>query len=271
MQRIAIHSVPRSGSTWLGSIIDSNPKVKFRMQPLFSYAFKDYLNEYSTKERIGNFFKEIANSKDSFICQEEEKKRGLIPKFEKSENFTHICYKEVRYHHILENLLHRGSQIKIICLVRNPFSVIHSWSKAPKEFRNDLGWSLEEQWQNAPLKNQNKPEEFNGYEKWKEAAFLFLNLKKEFPKRVCIVQYEKLLQEPISEVERIFLFSGLNFHQQTVDFIRSSTSTNHEDAYSVFKKKEQDDAWKTQLPQYIIREIKDDPDFWRLNRMFHWI
>ena len=45
MKRIAIHSVPRSGSSWLGQILNSSLKVCFRFQPLFSYAFKDYLNE----------------------------------------------------------------------------------------------------------------------------------------------------------------------------------------------------------------------------------
>ena len=45
MKRIAIHSAPRSGSSWLGQILNSSPKVCFRFQPLFSYAFKDYLND----------------------------------------------------------------------------------------------------------------------------------------------------------------------------------------------------------------------------------
>ena len=59
MQYVAIHSVPRSGSTWLGQIFNSHPKVNFRYQPLFSYAFKDYLNEASSSEDIEAFFKNI--------------------------------------------------------------------------------------------------------------------------------------------------------------------------------------------------------------------
>ena len=60
MKRIAIHSVPRSGSSWLGQILNSSPKVCFRFQPLFSYAFKDYLNEKSSQEDIMTFFEQIA-------------------------------------------------------------------------------------------------------------------------------------------------------------------------------------------------------------------
>ena len=39
---ISIHGVPRSGTSWLGQILDSSPKVRYKFQPLFSYAFKKY-------------------------------------------------------------------------------------------------------------------------------------------------------------------------------------------------------------------------------------
>lgn len=42
MHKIAIHSVPRSGSTWLGEILNSSANVKYCFQPLFSYKFKEF-------------------------------------------------------------------------------------------------------------------------------------------------------------------------------------------------------------------------------------
>ena len=35
MKRIAIHSVPRSGSTWLGSIIDAHPVLFININLFF--------------------------------------------------------------------------------------------------------------------------------------------------------------------------------------------------------------------------------------------
>lgn len=45
--------------------------------------------------------------------------------FEKNE-ITHIVYKEVRYHHIIKNLLLKDSSIKIIGIIRNPLATINS-------------------------------------------------------------------------------------------------------------------------------------------------
>tara|TARA_B100000378_G_scaffold278185_1_gene280566 strand:+ start:349 stop:1164 length:816 start_codon:yes stop_codon:yes gene_type:complete len=269
--KIGIHSVPRSGSTWLGAIFDSHPDVTFRMQPLFSYAFKDYLSENSSLERINSFFQEINNSKDDFLNQLEAKKDGLIPNFKKSDTPSFVCYKEVRYHHILNNLLKKDGDIKIIGIIRNPFSVINSWLKAPKEFKVELGWKIEEEWRYAPSKNQNKPEEFNGYEKWKEVTFLFLELKENFPDRFYLLEYEKILANAETEVTKLFSFCNLTSNAQTLQFLERSTQSHNSDPYSVFKQKNKDDKWKHELPANIIIEIKNDPEFNELNQLFNWL
>ncbi|MEG9328952.1 sulfotransferase domain-containing protein [Salinimicrobium catena] len=271
MNRIAIHSVPRSGSTWVGSIFDSHPAVIYRMQPLFSYAFKDYLNDNSSNQTINEFFKKIANSNDSFITQLEEKKKGSIPVFEKADKATHVCYKEVRYHHILPNLLEKDNQIKVIGIIRNPFSVINSWLRAPKEFKKDLGWKVENEWRFAPSKNLNKAEEFNGYEKWKEVVLLFLKLQKQFPEQFYLLEYERLLDNTQLYTKDLFDFCNLSIEAQTLQFLKQSTESNNSDPYSVFKKKEKDDSWKKELPTYIINKIKNDLEFKQLNANFKWI
>jgi hypothetical protein len=174
MKKVAIHSVPRSGSTWLGSIFDSHPNVAYRYQPLFSYTHKGVLTPNSSKKEIDTFFQDILYTTDDFVLQKAAIEAGKIPSFFK-ESPTHIVYKEVRYHHILSNLLEQDNEIIVIGLIRNPFAVIHSWLNAPKEFRKDLGWKEMEEWQFAPKKNLNKPEEFNGFEKWKEVRDLFFD------------------------------------------------------------------------------------------------
>ena len=55
---IAIAGAPRSGTSWLAQIIDSSPNVRHRFQPIFSYAFKNAVNQHSTKEDFSEDFSE---------------------------------------------------------------------------------------------------------------------------------------------------------------------------------------------------------------------
>lgn len=270
MERVVIHSVPRSGSTWLGAIFDSHPNTIYKLQPLFSYAFKSRLTPLSTKEEIDSFFFELEHSKNDFMDQKEGKKRGIIPSFEKQLPVV-LVYKEVRYHHILQNLLEKDSTVKIIGLIRNPLSVIFSWLKAPKEFRGNLGWKIEDEWRYAPQKNMDKPEEFNGYEKWKEVTYLFESLKATYPERFYLLNYDTLLHETIETTKDLFAFCNLKMQQQTNEFINTSTSTTHTDAYSVFKSKKSDDNWKGNLPKFIVDEVTADTDFIHLNKKYNWL
>ncbi|TVZ59144.1 sulfotransferase domain-containing protein [Flavobacteriaceae bacterium MAR_2010_105] len=257
MHKIAIHSVPRSGSSWLGNIFNSHPKVIFKYQPLFSYAFKDYLNINSSEKEIELFFEQLMHSDDDFINQKDGIEKGNIPVFQKNNDITHVLYKEVRYHYLLDNLLKQSPDLKLILLVRNPLAVLYSWYTAPKEFRRELGWVFEDEWLSAPKKNLGKVEEYNGYEKWKEATLLFHQLHQDYPDQVFLLKYQHLLKHTQDIVEQIFSFVGLSMHEQTLKFISASQSVHHEDAYSVFKKRTNDDQWK-QLPQSIIDYIRND-------------
>lgn len=257
MNKIAIHSVPRSGSTWLGCIFDSHPNVLYKYQPLFSYKFKGILTPYSTKDEINDFFNRLLNSEDDFLDQKKDKAAGKIPSFSKSES-KHIVYKEVRYHHILNNLLLKDQEVKVIGLIRNPISTIYSWLNAPKEFRPDKGWNEMEEWEFANKKNQGKPEEYNGYQKWKEVAQLFHALEENHPSQFRIITYQKLLDDPVSIIRDTFQFVGMEIHPQTYKFIEDSGSKNNRDAYSVYKNKVHDKKWIGKLDSRIINQITSD-------------
>jgi len=258
MKKIAIHSVPRSGSSWLGQIFNSSEQVNFNFQPLFSYAFKDALNKNSSSIEIDNFFNNIANSNDSFLSQKDKVDSGIYPKFQKNNLYTHVVYKEVRYHNILKNLLEKDSEIKVIGLVRSPFAVINSFLQSPREFRKDLGWNELDEWQYSNKKNLGKKEEFYGYEKWKEVVLLFNELKDKYPDRFCLVEYIDLLNNTEAEIKKIFDFCNIGISKQTLEFINKSQTLNKEDTYSVYRKKENDDSWIGKLKQQIIKEINTD-------------
>ena len=259
IKKVAIHSVPRSGSTWVGQIFNSHPDVAYRYQPLFSYAFKDRLDECSRLPVINQFFWDLLDSKDKFLLQVEEgnmSKRAV--NFEKSNNPTHVVYKEVRYHHILKNLLKRDPDIRIVGLVRNPLAVINSWQRSPREFRKDLGWDLMEEWRYANKKNMHRIEEFYGFVKWKAASKLFLRLKKEFPNNFYLLKYNDLLSDTLGHVARVFAFCQLDMSESTRKFLDESRSQNDADEYSVFKSHVVDNEWEKELDHRIVEEIVNE-------------
>lgn len=256
--KIAIHSVPRAGSSWLGQIFNSSPNVNFIFQPLFSYTFKSFLNENSSQNSIYDFFNKIAISDDDFLTQKENIRNGKYPRFLKKEPSNFVVYKEVRYHNILKNMIAKTSDVKLVCLVRNPIATIDDWLNTPREFRKDLGWNEIEEWRFAKKKNWDRPEEFNGYEKWKEATNIFEYLQKKYPERVCIVEYKKLLENSLQETQRIFNFCGIELENQTINFLSESNKKHNNDPYSVYKSITEDTKWKNSLNPLIANEILKD-------------
>lgn len=256
-KKIAIHGVPRSGTSWLGEIFNSSPVVSYAYQPLFSYAYKDFLSGTSTRQEIDEFFFELLHSEDEFVQQKIKRISGDMPNFIKGVA-THIAYKEVRYANLLPSLLSESPDLMFCGIVRNPLSVINSWLSAPREFREDLGWVVEEEWRYAPKKNMDRPEEFNGYEKWKEAVQLFLRLKAEYIDRVFIVNYSDLLRDPLKQTRAFFDFFGLEFTSQTKNFLQESLTTDSSDAYSVYRHNQTDRKWESELDPCISQEIIAD-------------
>ena len=256
--KIAIHSVPRSGSSWLGQIFNSSPQVNYKFQPLFSYKFKSYLDENSSKDKINDFFIKISRSSDDFLLQKENILSGKYPSFLKYENYKFTVYKEVRYHYILDNMLHNCQDLKLICIIRNPLAVMQDWLNSPKEFRKDLGWIDIEEWRYAPKKNMGRAEEFFGYEKWKESTQLFELLKQKYPTQVYLIEYNDLIKETLKEVENVFNFCNIKIENQTHSFLSESRAINDLDPYSVFKKVTIDNAWIHTLNSQIVDEVFHD-------------
>lgn len=255
MRKVAIHSVPRSGSSWLGEIINSDPNVNYCYQPLFSYKFKSRLDEFSTREDIDRFFRDISQSNDSFIRQTEARNNNEKPSFYKLNTLSTVVYKEVRYHHIIENLIVKEPEIKVIGLVRDPRGVINSWYNASREFRRDLGWNLKEELILAERKNKNLKEEYFGLLKWAETSELFEELEKKYPRNFKLVEYHDLISNTESLITRVFDFLGLELTEFTSKFICEDLFVDSE--YSVYKNKISDDAWRYGLSIDIQREIEN--------------
>jgi hypothetical protein len=253
MKKLAIFGVPRSGTSWLSQIINSHPDVISRSQPLFSFGHKGKLTIDSTRQEINQFFDEIARTQDPFALMKGDMHKSY-PVFDKSVVSTHISFKETRYLNIVENILRQSSEVKIIGIVRNPLACLVSWIQAPKEFKPE--WDVLLEWRSAPSKNQGRPEEFFGFDKWKEVAGNFVKFEATFPEQFRLVRYDRLNADPIAITSDLFRFCGLDMHPQVVAFIDASQGAHDPDPYSVFRAKANDTQWLSVLPAAIVNEVR---------------
>ena len=260
MKKIAIHSAPRSGSTWLSNIFNSSPSIAYKCQPLFCYDFKGVLSENSSQHTIENFFNDIYYSKNRYLNQLDEIENGNIPSFKKTGKTTHLVYKETRYHYVLDNLLEK-TDTHLIGLIRNPLTQLASFINAPSEFKST--WEISEEWKYAPKKNEGRRENYFGYEKWKEITELFHFLhKKHTDSRVTLITYNELLNDPLSLTKTLFDKLEIPLEEQTESFIKKSTSTPHNEPYSVFRNKKEDtlsSVVPSESIEYIENDLKDTP------------
>lgn len=260
MKKIAIFGTPRSGTSWLAHIFNSHPDVLLRFQPLFSYGHKGRLNNKSSSEDIQNFFIEIINSSDPFATMSSKEQKNY-PVFQKSSKTTHIVFKETRYLNIIENLLTQSNEIKVIGIVRNPLAVLVSWFRAPNEFNKE--WDINCEWRMAQSKNQDRPEEFYGFEKWRESTEQFLRFREQFSQKFFLVRYDELNSMTSVVVKNVFNFCELEVCAQVQKFLIESKSRHDSDPYSVFRANANDDSWKNVLPdtivEHVVLELKHTP------------
>jgi hypothetical protein len=252
IKNIGIFGTPRSGTSWLGHIFNSHPDVALRFQPLFSYGHKGSLTAHSPAKDIRKFFEDILYTNDAFATMTSEAQKNY-PTFPKSVLPTHIVFKETRYLHIIENMLAQCSEVKIIGIVRNPLAVLASWMLAPKEFKSE--WDIHGEWRKATSKNQNRSEEFFGFDKWKESTETFLRFKSQFPQQFLLVCYDELNGAPLDTTRKVLEFCDLKVSDQVEEFLRASKSRHDSDPYSVFRAKANDDRWQGVLPGEIAKEI----------------
>ncbi len=257
-QIISIHGAPRSGTTWLGQILDSSPTVRYKFQPLFSYRFKNRINTLRDEADIKRYYSELYQTSDEFLDQIKQKEKGIHPTFSnKMEKPEYLVTKMVRHHYIVPHLLNSLKNIKFLFIVRHPCGVLKSWKNAPREFDSEK-WIFQNEWEFAQSKNCFKPEEYYGYHKWKEITKLFLEMEKLYKEQALIIKYEDLVKKPFETTEEIFNFCDLEISDQTKNFIEKSTQIEQGDAYSVYKGKKDVNDWKVELDTAIVNKVYQD-------------
>jgi hypothetical protein len=256
---LSIHGAPRSGTSWLGQLFNSSPQVRFKFQPFYSYAFRDQLNVDDDAQKTRDFFDALYDSNEEYLDRQVQIKDGIYPEFKiKQDSPEFLSLKSVKYHYYIPKFLRELDDFNLIAIIRNPKAVMNSFLNAPKEFDQSLN-RLDE-WRFAQTRNDFRPEYYYGFHRWVESNTLFLDMKRKYPNRVYIINYQSLANNPKDQLEKCFDFCSINMSDQTYDFIEKSTSAFQEDVYSVYRGNRDLNAWQNtlepEIQQAIDRDIK---------------
>lgn len=253
----AITGMPRSGTSWVGQIVDSSPDVRYRMSPLFSYEFKNQVREGASRDEWETVLRGAYVSTDGFMNQTERRAAGEYPTFaDKADEPPLLVIKYNRFQNLTEEMLDVLPEIKLLAIVRHPCGAIHSWLTAPKEFPQSADPMTN--WRSGAVKKTGYGD-FFGFDDWCYVTRLHTRLARERPEQVRLVRYEDYVEDPESHTRAVFDWFGLPFSEQTADFLRRSREDLVDGDYSVFKSPAVRDRWRTELqPEIrdaILREL----------------
>jgi len=172
-------SMPRSGTSWSSQIFDSCPQFRFRLSPLFSYKFKNYINEKSGKKDWKYVFQGGHASDNQFMNHNERRQVGQYPEFERKIGKSNVLViKNSRFHNLTERVLNLYSELKLVSIICGLCGAIHSWLRATKEFPQEEEPLL--QWRNGACRKAGFGE-FWGFDDWKWVTRLRLRLERDMP------------------------------------------------------------------------------------------
>jgi len=262
-----VAGMPRSGTTWLSQIFASSPDVRLKFCPLFSYEFKNALDETSTADDWAKLFRDVYDTKSEYLDQEYLRRQGLVPEFTiKEEHPKHLFIKSTRFHHLVPGILRLNTRIRFVHIVRHPCATIYSWLTNPYEFPPDADPMTE--WRTGNCRKTG-PGEFWGFDDWKAVTSQALRLEETFPHRFRIIRYEDLVRETETCTENLFEFFGLPYEQQTRDFIEHAHARHDESNRSVFKNPELRKPWPNLLDPSIVTKCLAELKDTELERFLH--
>lgn len=256
MNIISIHSAPRSGSTWLQAILESHPNIVTKYQPLFSYAFKNIINVNSTADEFNKFINDLCKSDDPFVNSKSNfhiNNNINMPKYEKN-NIATLVMKNVHHHNLIETFIKLHPSIKIIGLIRHPYAVINSLIHNINEYKQE--WLETNEWLTGKHKNIDQYH-YWGYLKWKEVNNIFQYIREHYPDNIYILKYEDLIDDPINELNNLFIYLDLPMTDSVIDYINKKSNDIKSD-YGLNKSYIVRNKWVSQLPDNILQYIKND-------------
>lgn len=252
-----IQGVPRSGTSWLGQIVNSAPSVQYRFQPIHAHSFPRALSDRASGREVAVFFNDLLESDEPYINQRDGLTLGgsVVPVFEKTSP-THVIYKEVHDFEAARNALVVSANVIMVGVVRNPIDVIESWVGNPLEF--PPAWDIREEWLDAGSKNSEYAGNLFGIQRWTQVTRSILELTDLYPERCLLVRYEDLQRDPARYTQTVLDHFRLPVADQTRRFVSDSTEWTDPSAYGVYRARPATPRSKGgRLPPDVVRAIAD--------------
>ncbi|ADK85534.1 hypothetical protein Deba_2170 [Desulfarculus baarsii DSM 2075] len=253
---IWISGMPRSGTNWLAQIMASNPMVRLKLCPLFSYEFKNAMDLDSSPAQWAEFFTKVYQTPSEYMDQDYLRRDGLAPLFlEREPNPSVLAIKSNRFHHLSRSILEKHPGVTFVGIVRHPCATIHSWLTNPLEFPADC--HPRQQWRDGACRKTG-PGEFWGFDDWKKVTAMFLDLAQRFPQRFLLVRYESIVFDAQGQIKQLFERLGLGWPAQTRRFLKESQSTHNPHKRAVHKNPAVATRWKTEMDPGMVKTILDE-------------
>lgn len=250
-----ISGMPRSGTTWLSQVFAASPDVRLKLCPLFSYEFKNALDENSTSEEWDNLYYKLYRTNSDFLNQEHLRQKGLVPSFIKNLNPRSLLIKSNRFHNLTSSILKHNENVRLVYIVRNPCASLHSWLSDPDEFPK---WAEPlNEWRTGHCRKVGAGE-FWGFDDWVAVTKNAMLLSEVFPTRCRILRYEDLVNCPESEISALCDFFKIDYVSQIKAFLKLSHSRHDVHKHSVFKDPNLLNEWQNSLDPLIVSTCKEE-------------
>lgn len=262
----AIFGTGRSGSTWLGAMVSSHPEVAYRFEPFHrlsktnsaiaialeqirssDFSFQDlnslyqallpaspelekppfFAKSYSTNLPLGRGF-------TWSLARKNDWGKKLFSRLYTPKGNPTLIFKEVALVDVMSKLLELN-QVPIVYLLRHPCGVVASTLKGQKETlmpsgrRSVLQNLLTKHQPHLAEKYQDRLAQMHVCEQ--EALLWLMDVERSV--RLCqahqnalVVVYERLVEQPLETLEKIFTHFGLSMNPQSIKFIEQSTHSS---------------------------------------------
>jgi len=204
-QLIFIISQPRSGSTYLQSLLSNNHQVNTCSEPWIILNYISLLKPETVKtdfnmNMASRAFKSYLSNYPEFNFREKLRSHILENYEPMATNFKYVIDKTPRYYGILGEMLQLFPNSKFIILKRNPIDVARSimttWNidtiKKIIPYKSDILM--------APIIIDNFLREYSSYS------------------NIYEISYEKLINNEIEETKNIYDWLGIDFSSKCIDF-----------------------------------------------------
>lgn len=250
-------SMPRSGSSLLSQLIESDETTAVRLSPFFSYKYRDISHSIRSEADVAAWANELIHSKDDFVTQATAKKKGYFPSERNISVEKRILYvKDTRNFHDYIRLFFLCDEVNIVFLTRQLSQQLKSWVQSPEW--KDLEYNSE----NLIYASQRKGLEDNASDEYWGVAdnFFFKRLSGDFvhkyPKRCVQLNYDELISGELSKL--LIVDPDLNLTRVINRLeLLSSKETTDRSPYSVFRKRgySGEELTEGELPADIIQKI----------------